>query len=359
MTRRCALLLPGDLRTRSGGYGYDRRIVAGLRERGWQVDVHALSSRFPNPGAAALADAEAQVASLPDGVIVVIDGLAGGAMPEVIERHRCRLRWVALVHHPLALETGLSPDRRDALFDSERRSLAAVRQVIVTSASTARTLADFGVAASRITVALPGTDWAPLAVGSSADGEASLLCVAGVTPRKGHVVLIEALAGLADRRWTLRCVGDLTRDPVAVQALHDAIVTHGLQGRVQLTGEVDDATLAALYAHAHVCVLPSFHEGYGMAAAEALARGLPVFTTTAGALPDTVPPGAGVCVPPGNAAALRVALSRWLDEAAWRETLAAGAGAARRHLPTWAPACDRFAGVLEAVAAMPLPAARR
>lgn len=353
MTRRCALLLPGDPRTCSGGYGYDRRIADELRGRGWRVDVQALSGRFPNPDAAAMADAETLVAALPAGQIVVLDGLAGGAMPDIVQRHRDRLRWVALVHHPLALETGLSPARRAALADSELRSLAAVRQVIVTSASTARMLADFGVEAARIAVVEPGTDAAPLATGSTTSGEPMLLCVAAVTPRKGHGVLAEALAGLADRRWNLHCVGDLTRDPAAVQVLHEAIAAHGLKGRVQLPGEVDEATLARLYAQADAFVLPSHHEGYGMAAAEALARGLPVFTTTAGALPDTVPPGAGACVPPGDALALRAALARWLDDAAWRETLAAGARAARQRLPTWSQAGDRFAAVLDAVAALP------
>lgn len=358
MTRRCALLLPGDPRTRSGGYGYDRRIADALRERGWRVDVRSLSGRFPHPDAAALADAETQVASLPDGSIAVLDGLAGGAMPDIVERHRDRLRWVALVHHPLALETGLSPARRAALSDSERRSLAAVRQVIVSSASTARTLADFGVEAARVAIVEPGTDAAPLATGSRMSGEPMLLCVAAITPRKGHGVLIEALAGLADRRWTLHCIGDLTRDPATLQALRDAITAQGLKGRVQLSGEVDEATLARRYAQADAFVLPSFHEGYGMAAAEALARGLPVFTTTAGALPDTVPPGAGACVPPGDALALRAALARWLDDAAWRETLAAGARAARQRLPTWSDAGDRFAAVLDAVAALPCAAGR-
>ena len=125
MNHHLALLLPGDPRTRSGGYGYDRRIVAGLRGRDWQVDVHTLSARFPMPDASALAAAETQIASLPTGTQVVIDGLAGGAMPEVIERHRHRLCWVALVHHPLALETGLSTSQRDASSEAWTIVIAA------------------------------------------------------------------------------------------------------------------------------------------------------------------------------------------------------------------------------------------
>src|SRR5690606_8829445 len=188
-------------------------------------------------------------------------------------------------------------------------ALACVRGVIVTSPSTARALAGFDVPAARIAVVEPGTPPAPLATGSGAPA-LSLLCVATVTPRKGHALLVEALATLQDRRWTLHCAGSLTMDPACAQALRQAIDRHGLQARVVLHGEHDEAGLRALYARADAFVLPSFHEGYGMALAEALAHGLPVVSTRAGAIADTVPADAGVLVPPGDVAALREALRR-------------------------------------------------
>lgn len=350
--RRAAFLLPGPTDSLSGGYAYDRRIIAGLRAAGWAVGLQVLPASFPWPDAAALAQAAAQVAALPDGSLAIADGLAFGAMPALAHQHADRLRWVALVHHPLALETGLDEAQRHRLCHSERQALAAARAVIVTSAATARALAAFDVPAGRIHVVEPGTDAA--ADRESARGPAlTLLCVATLTPRKGHAVLVEALAGLQDRPWTLQCVGSASRDPATAQALRASIAARGLQARVHLLGEVDAATLEGLYAQADAFVLPSFHEGYGMALAEALAHGLPVLSTTAGAIPNTVPAGAGVLLPPGDVAALRQALARLMDDASWRASLAAGARAARLLLPTWAQAVSRFTEALLTVLPQP------
>ena len=347
-TGRVVFMLPGPLDSLSGGYAYDRRIVAGLRALGWAVDWLVLPASFPWPDAADLDQAAAQVAALPDDTLIIADGLAFGAMPAIAQHHARRLRWVALVHHPLALETGLDAARRDQLLESEQQALATALGVIVTSAATARGLAAFGVPAGRVHVVMPGTDAAALAAGSG--GHAlTLLCVATLTPRKGHAVLIEALAGLQDRPWTLHCVGSTSRDAATTQALRASIAARGLGARVQLHGEVAAAALERLYAQADAFVLPSYFEGYGMALAEALAHGLPVVSTTAGASPDTVPAGAGVLLPAGDAAALRQALARLMDDAPWRATLAAGARAARTQLPTWPQAVSQFAAALAAV----------
>lgn len=344
--REVTFLVPGNLESPTGGYGYDRRIVAGLRALGWRVEVLALDAGYPWPDARAQARTAALIDALPDGTLVVADGLAFGAMPDVAERHARRLRWVALVHHPLALETGLDPAQKAQLQDSERRALAVARQVIVTSAFTARGLAAFQVPPERILAVEPGTAAAPLARGT-ATGALSLLCVATLTRRKGHPILIEALAGLKDRAWTLHCVGGLGFDPATVAEVRQAIDAHGLGERVRWHGEVSADTLASLYDQADVFVLPSHFEGYGMALAEALAHGLPVCSTTAGAIPDTVPPDAGVLVPAGDAPALRGALARLMDDAGWRAQLALGARRARAHLPTWAQATQGFAQGLE------------
>lgn len=351
--RRIAWLLPGSLQVMTGGTGYDREIVAGLRSAGWQVDVASLSEGFPWPDADALDDAAKAVARLPDGLCVVADGLAFGALPTLAHAHAQRLRWIALVHHPLALEAGLSPGQRAVLQSAERAALEAAHTVIATSPATARTLqADYGVASSRLHVVLPGTPAAPLALGSQdgpEPGPLSLLCVATLTPRKGHTLLIDALAGLQDRRWVLHCVGSTTRDTATAQALQHAIAQHGVAQRVFLHGELDAAALQARYMQADAFVLPSLHEGYGMALAEALSYGLPVISTTAGAIPETVPADAGALVPPGNMVALRNALARLCDEPDWRAQRAAGARHARAHLPDWTTASAKFAALLESV----------
>ncbi|MBL8343985.1 MAG: glycosyltransferase family 4 protein [Rubrivivax sp.] len=348
------LLLPGDLDTPSGGYRYDRRLVEGLRGRGWQVDVVSLQGAYPMPDAAARAQAEAAVAALPDDSTVIADGLAFGALAETAERHARRLRWVALVHHPLALETGLAPAQAAALLADERRALAAARRVVVTSEATAGLLGRLAMAPSGARVIEPGCDLPALpqrkatTPNGPAQGPLQLLCVASVTARKGHRVLLEALAPMTHLPWTLHCVGSLTMDPETAAAARAAAAALGLQDRVLWHGATEADALPAHYARADLFVLPSLFEGYGMVLAEALAHGLPVVATDTGAAAPLLGGGAGVLVPPGDTAALRTALAPMLSDSAWRESHRRAALATRDRLPTWPSAWQCWEQVLEA-----------
>jgi glycosyltransferase involved in cell wall biosynthesis len=340
-------VVPGRLEQRTGGYLYDKRIIAGLRSQGTAVTVHELAGRFPLVDDAAREAAAAALDAMADG-LPVIDGLALPAFADL--RTRLPKSWLALVHHPLALESGLAPERAETLARIECRLLPLARRVIVTSPHTATDLAACRVPPARIGVVVPGTDPAPLAHGSGGPGLA-LLCVASLTARKGHLVLLEALGGLVDLDWHLTCVGSPDRDPQAAQAVAAAIARFGLDDRVSLLGEQDEAGLAPLYDRADLFVLASYHEGYGMVLAEALARGLPIVATKAGAIPGTVPPSAGMLVEPGDPAALAGALRQVMTETSLRDLLAAGATSERERLPTWADAVRAFAAELDRAAA--------
>lgn len=333
--RRLILAYPGDLDSRTGGYLYDRRLALELEALGWQVDRLSLPDGFPFPSAAELATTAAALGELPAGSTVLVDGLALGAMPDLAAPLAARLDLVALVHHPLCLETGLTAPQAAALAASERVALANARAVIVTSARTAGSLTElFAVPPARLTVALPGTDVVPVARGSDAHG-CHMICVGTITPRKGHLVLVEALAELRDLDWNLVCAGSLTRDPATVAALEAFIREQALDPRVRLVGELDADALAALYDGADLCVSASFYEGYGMALAEALARGLPIVAARGGAVADTVPADAGLLVPVEDANALAEALRRFLTDPTLASSLRHGALMARRSLPTW------------------------
>jgi glycosyltransferase involved in cell wall biosynthesis len=350
VVRHFAFAVPGDLAIPTGGYAYDRRIIEELRELGWQIDVIDLGEGFPRPSAERKAIARQRLTDVPRGRPIVIDGLAYGVLPEAAEELRERNPLIALVHHPLALETGLSPADADALLKSERSALAAAHGVIVTSPSTEQVLLDdYDVPGECITVARPGTDRGVLASGSS-DGTIRLVSIGAVVPRKGFDVLMAALAKLPDLPWRLAIAGDLTRDPAATAQLHADIQQHGLAGRVEVLGALSRDRVAALYAGADVFVLASRFEGYGMAFAEALAHGLPVIGTTAGAIPDTVPPEAGVLVEPNDVNALARALRMLIERPDERHWFAAGARAAGEKLPTWEEAAKRFAGAIETLA---------
>jgi glycosyltransferase involved in cell wall biosynthesis len=346
--RRLVLAYPGDLETRTGGYLYDRRLALELEARGWKVERLSLPAGFPFPSGAELAATDAAFSALPAGTTALVDGLALGAMPEIAARASSRLDLAALVHHPLCLETGLGEDQASALAASERAALARARAVVVTSPSTAASVRDLlGVPAGRVTVAVPGTDRAPVARGS---GGRRIVCVGTVTPRKGHLVLVEAMAGLADLDWELLCAGSTERDPAAAAAVRARAEALGLRDRVRLLGELDPDALADLYDRADLCVSASFHEGYGMALAEALARGLPIVAAAGGAVADTVPPAAGLLVPTGDAGALRMALRRFVSESGLAARLRAGALAARRDLPSWSETAARVERALTAAA---------
>jgi glycosyltransferase involved in cell wall biosynthesis len=348
--RPIVFIAPGRLDTWTGGYGYDRRMVAGLRHRGWAVEVEELDESFPTPTPAALAHAARLLAAIPADAIVLVDGLALGAMPAVVEAEAARLRLVALVHHPLAAETGIAPTRAALLATSERRALAVARLVVVTSRATASTLEGYGLGTERLQVVEPGTDRAPLARGSGGPF-LQLLCVATLIPRKGHDVLFDALGAISDCNWRLTCVGSPQRHPNTAERLRASLRIRGLEGRVELAGEVDVTTLAAYYDRADLFVLPTLYEGYGMAVAEALARGLPVVSTTTGAIAELVPSEAGLLVPPGDVDALAAALSQVLGDSGLRARLAEGARHARERLVSWEDASARMAHALERVAA--------
>ena len=339
--------VPGDLATPTGGYAYDRRMIAELVALGLDVEVLDLGEGFPRPEPQVRAAALARLAAAPHRRPIVIDGLAMGVLPEVNEIGSGH-PLIALVHHPLACESGLSAADADKLRDSERAALAAARHVVTTSASTARLLiADYAVPADRLTVAPPGNDRVPVARGSGG-GTVALLAVGAVVPRKGYDVLVAGLAEVRDLSWRLVIVGDRGRDPAEAARLDADIAARRLGDRIEAVGAVADARLAGLYAAADIFVLASRFEGYGMVYAEAIAHGLPVIGTTAGAIPETVPAGAGVLVPPDDVAALARALRCLIVDPVARQELATAARTAAARLPSWRELAKLFASAIEA-----------
>jgi glycosyltransferase involved in cell wall biosynthesis len=349
VVRRFAFAVPGDLATPTGGYAYDRRMIAELDRLGWHIDLVDLGEGFPWPSSEHRKAALARLSAVPPGRTIVIDGLALGVLPDAANRLRNRNPLIALVHHPLALETGLTAQQSNAMRASERAALAAVNRVVVTSAATARQLVDdYAVPADRIVVARPGSDPATAAVGSD-DGIVRLLAVGAVVRRKGFDVLIAALATLTELPWLLTIAGDRGRDPDTAAQLDADIARFKLGGRITMLGAVPPERLAELYAGADLFALASRFEGYGMAYAEAIAHGLPVIGTTAGAIPDTVPAGAGVLVAPDDVGALALALRRAIEYPDERRLLAMSARDAARKLPAWQDSAKIFSDVLEAL----------
>lgn len=344
--RRLSFACPGELETTTGGYIYDRMLLSGLEAIGWEVERISLGDGFPFPDGIVLEEAYGKIADEDEGGILMIDGLALGAMPDIRERVGPERKVAALVHHPLYLETGLDKDASESLYASEQRALSGTDAVFCTSHETERTLVSaFGIAKADITVGLPGTE--PAAAFAEMPEEAlsvRLFSAASITPRKGLDLLVEALAQLKDLDWSLTIAGSADHDPSHAAHISNLIRTLGLESRITLAGVLSKSDLRREMQSSHIFVLPSWYEGYGMAFAEAIAHGLPVIGTTGGAIPDTVPQSAGILIEPGSIDGLTDALRTVITDGKIRSRIAEGARAAAANLPRW----DRTAGLFSA-----------
>jgi len=333
----------------SGGNVYDRRVCDGLAALGCSVRLHAVPGAWPRPDAAAHAALARAVQRLPDGAVVLLDGLVASTAPEVLLPHATRLRLVALVHMPLGHDTA-----DDDVRSREGAVLAAAVAVLTTSPWTRRTLLElYALPGDRVHVAEPGVDAADVAPGTATAG--ALLCVAAVVPGKGHDVLLDALAAIADLPWSCLCVGSLERDPAFAEGLRRRAGDAVLGGRVRFVGPRTGAGLDRSYAGADLLVLPSRAETYGMVVTEALARALPVVATDVGGVAETLGAGGdgtrpGLLVPPGDGAALGDALRSWLGDAALRRRLRGAARERRASLTGWSTTTSTVAGVLAGAA---------
>jgi glycosyltransferase involved in cell wall biosynthesis len=336
----------------SGGNRYDRRVCQGLAALGWAVREHAVPGDWPRPGAAGHAALARALRRIPDGAAVLLDGLIASAAPEALVPEASRLRQIVLVHMPLGHRP---PDHEAAAVRTrERDVLAAAAAVVTTSAWSRRRLGElYGVPAARVHVAEPGVDAADLAPGTAA-GDA-LLCVAAVTPDKGHDVLLDALATAADLPWRCACVGSLDRDPAYAAGIRRRALDGGLGERVCFAGPRTGPQLDRAYAAADLLVLASHAETYGMVVTEALARGLPVVAADVGGVTEALGHGQdgtrpGLLVPAGDPAALGAALRAWLADAGLRGRLRRAARERRSFLCGWQAPSSVIAGVLAGAA---------
>ena len=325
----------------SGGNAYDRRVLRGLAAAGWKVRVQEIPGPWPRPDRQALDALAVAVRAIPDGALVLVDGLVGSAAPEVLVPEVARLRLIVLVHMPLGRER-------------EGEVLAAAAFVVTTSTWARRALLDlYSLPGDRVHVAEPGVDRADLAPGTPTGG--ALLSVAAVIPGKGHDLLVDALAPLTSLRWQCLCVGSLERDPAFVEHVRRRAADGGVGGRLRFSGPQEGADLARSYATADLLVLPSRAETYGMVVVEALAYGLPVVAAEVGGVPEALGHGAdgtrpGMLVSPYHPAALRDALRAWLEDADLRRRLRRAARERRESLADWSTTAAVVADVLERAA---------
>lgn len=331
------LIVPGLLATATGGHTYDRRMAEGLRALGHDVQVVELDGRLPDADQAAIYAARTVWAALPADSVKLIDGLALPAFAG-LPLHQV----IGLIHHPASLETGVPADVAERLHVTEAGMFREMPRLVATSDQTAELLIrDFGVSRDHIEVVIPGIDDLPRSGGSTGPA-CQILSVGALIARKGHDVLLRALSRLFDLDWELTIAGSADRDPVHASGLRALAEELNIAQRVHFTNDVTDA----LWADSDLFALTSYFEGYGVAIAEALRRGLPVAVSNVGAVPTLVGPEAGVVCAPGDVEQLSKALRRLIFDRALRHDTAEVAWQSGQLLPSWNDQAARLASVL-------------
>jgi glycosyltransferase involved in cell wall biosynthesis len=345
---RVAFVTVGDTRRLTGGYLYNARVLAALRERGVAVEEIVPCGASPEQQEEE-APRLGPLLELRRLDVVVVDALARIVCAPWLDCWREEIPVVVMVHELPSIaapeeETGKEREREEPLLRADR--------LISVSEHGARVLEYRGVPAIRIRVVPPGFDRLPMtgAKPSVADDTLRALCVAQWIPRKGILDLVRAWTLHERPGVSLELVGETDAD-AAYAASVNAAIAAAPGASIMVSGVVDDATLGAAYAAVDLFVLPSRYEGYGVVYAEALAYGLPVVACDAGPVPGLVGGEAALLVPPDDIEALSGALDLLLKDAALRSRMSAAARRRAEELPRWGDTTAGFLRVLkEAVA---------
>jgi glycosyltransferase involved in cell wall biosynthesis len=308
------LVVPGRLRSSSGGNVYDRIMVDELRARGWAVAVSDAAPERPDD-------------------IVVLDSLAMPAGPPPGAD-----RLVALLHQ-LPSEANDRPDWRGP----EARVLRSASLVVTVSRHLAGRVSR--ETDTRVVVVSPG--WDRACADRRAD-DGSVLCVGHAGPRKGVADAIAAfeLAHLDGARF--RLAGDQRRDPHEAERIDELVAALGRD--LVLDGVLDAGSLARRYASARVFVSASRYEGWPIAVAEAMASGVPVVAFDVAGVRELVRHEEdGLLIPVGDVDGLARALGRVWTDAPLRDRLGRSARIRARSWPTWRDASRRFVEALGSV----------
>ena len=309
----------------SGGNVYDRRVRDGLRASGWEVRLVCAQAN----GVLAT-DA---LSELPDGALVLIDGLIAARESQTMAAQSTRLRMIVLAH----------------MVDGA--SLSSVENIITTSEWTRSQLVSRSLVDQQdVVVAYPGTD--PAAATAVSRSGRRLVCVGVLAPHKGQDILVQALARLLDvRGWTCTFVGSLNTAPEFVAELRQTVRAAGMATRVSFVGTLAGSALDAAYGTADLVVVPSRTESFGMVVAEALARGIPVLASQVGGIPEALADSdAGILVPAGDAAALSTVLRQWWASSGLRTELTTAAVDARYGVRSWGSTVSTIDAMLSAIA---------
>jgi glycosyltransferase involved in cell wall biosynthesis len=334
----------------TGGYLYNTRVLAGLRERGIEVEEFVASGASPTEQEATAP----RLGSLFDPRhfdVIVVDALARIVCAPHLDRWR-EVRPVVAMVHELPSAAAADPETATRAQKFEEPLLRADFLIAVSDHGSS-VLQKRGVPVGRIRVVPPGFDrLASANVGAEPavrdDTLVRALCVAQWIARKGVLELVRAWTVRERPGAMLKLVGETDADHAYAASVRAAIA-NAPEASITVRGPVDDAALGAAYAAADLFVLPSRYEGYGIVYAEALAYGLPIIACDVGPVPGLVGAEAATLVPAGDIGTLSEALDLLLGDPALRSRMSTAACRRVDHLPRWEDTVAAFQRVLEEV----------
>jgi glycosyltransferase involved in cell wall biosynthesis len=358
---RVGLLIYGSIDTISGGYLYDRVLVAHLRRRGHTVQIVSLPWRnYPrhllDNFSKSLLHKLRQLAV----DVLIQDELNHPSMAWLNDRLHLPFPIISLVHHLRCDE--LRPTWQNTLYRQvERRYLDSVGGFIFNSRTTQKAVDRV----SRINdrpwvIATPAGDWLNPEIEADEitnrahlNGPLRLIFLGNLIPRKGLHTLIEALSQLPLGAHKLEVVGDTQVDPDYTRRIHRQIKGHGLETMVNFRGALDDSALAGSLRRSHVLVVPSSYEGFGIVYLEGMGFGLPVIGTTKGAAPEIIHPGkSGYLIEAGDSSTLSTILAELHKDRPHLATLSLAARQRYSQFPGWEQSMEKIRAFLHHVTGM-------
>jgi glycosyltransferase involved in cell wall biosynthesis len=287
---RVGFVIYGSLDTLSGGYLYDRKLVEYLREQGDTVEIISLPWRNY---ASHLTDNF--TFKLPSNLDILIQDELNH--PSLIGANRGKHPYpiISLVHHLRSSE--LRPKWQNDLYRIvEKNYLQSVDGFIFNSQTTKEVVNNLTGNNKPSVIAYPPTDRFSEAISEeeiierSKSEELRILFFGNVMERKGLHTLLEAVKPLKSK-VQVDVVGSLNVEPNYAKKMQEFVITNNLSSKVTFHGSLDNEPLKQKLKQAHVLVVPSSYEGFGIVYLEGMCFGLPAIGTTAGAASEIIEDG--------------------------------------------------------------------
>lgn len=337
---------PGDINLLIIPSIYNKHIILGLKEKGYDIKLHTLAHDFPFPSDDSIKECIKLVQSVPAGEPVIFDARALAAIPFVLKDVKQHNPLIAVVHIPLSVDPQYSAYQRTIITSLEKEAYSQITTFIATNPYAAEQIGFFIENPEKINVIVPGVDISEKKL-VYPDVPVKFLSVANLSRNRDHSILVRAFAALKSRDWALHCYGNFSIDKEYLEELESLINRYGLKNKLFIHENIQGKELKDVFLKADLLIHPSDFEPYGLVPAQALAYGIPVVASTGGGLRNTIPANMGEFFKPGDVYGLQSIIEEFLDNPFLYKKLAARAATYRDNAQTWEKSTQMFEEVLK------------